>query len=270
MSHYHGALRDHWYQDDYPGAVITPNCGVIHTTENAEGVPDYAGGSEAPNYTANPLFAEKRLEFHVHFPDERSSRALVNLAGGVETNTLNALQIELVGTCDPKTHRAWARRGIQHIYWPEAPDWALRDLAAFVKDMHDRHGIPITSGLTWEAYDASYGADNGVRMSNHQWLNFTGWCGHQHVPENLHGDPGALPWDQVQALATGHSAAEARQGRHKAQHPAPQAAQDPHTPRWDHIWEAAHQIAHATKPGHPAHDDARTVLRIAADHSTKH
>jgi hypothetical protein len=29
-------------------------------------------------------------------------------------------------------------------------------------------------------------------MSGKAWNAFKGVCGHSHVPENLHGDPGAL------------------------------------------------------------------------------
>ena len=29
-------------------------------------------------------------------------------------------------------------------------------------------------------------------MSNSEWMAFSGWCGHQHVPENDHWDPGRI------------------------------------------------------------------------------
>jgi hypothetical protein len=29
-------------------------------------------------------------------------------------------------------------------------------------------------------------------MTEDEWNNFDGWCGHQHVPENEHWDPGKL------------------------------------------------------------------------------
>ena len=29
-------------------------------------------------------------------------------------------------------------------------------------------------------------------MTNDEWNDFDGWCGHQHVPENEHWDPGKL------------------------------------------------------------------------------
>lgn len=212
MSKYAKATLGPSYEDRYPGSVINPNVGVIHTTEGTS-LPDYSGGSEAPNYTAVPNFKAKRLEWHNHFPDERSSRALVNSSGGVETNTLNAVQVELVGTCSPATHADWARSGIQHIYWPEAPDWALDDFAEFVADMNRRHGIRIAGPEDWVAYPESYGA-GGQRFSFDRWRNFYGWCGHQHVPENDHGDPGAFPWADVErrakALVGGNTPAKPR------------------------------------------------------------
>jgi hypothetical protein len=183
-----------WYQDNYPGATMDPNCGVLHTTEGTT-LPGYAGGATAPNYTAVPDFQHKRLKWFAHFPDERSARALRNLRGGIETNTANAVQVELVGTCDPATHKRWGKT--PHIYWPEAPDWALRDLAHFVADMHRRHDIPIQGPAdVWTPYPESYGA-GGQRFTHARWRAFYGWCGHQHVPENVHGDPGALHWGEV-------------------------------------------------------------------------
>jgi hypothetical protein len=31
-----------------------------------------------------------------------------------------------------------------HLYTPELPDWAIRDLAASLKWAHDNHGVPLT------------------------------------------------------------------------------------------------------------------------------
>ena len=64
----------------------------------------------------------------------------------------------------------------------------------------------MTAPKLWLAYGpdsrrpgvspASYGA-SPARMSFAQWRRFTGICGHQHVPENAHGDPGNLPIDKI-------------------------------------------------------------------------
>ncbi|MGW2721456.1 hypothetical protein [Streptomyces sp. NPDC001492] len=196
---YPGALTAYWYGSKYPGSPMEVNVLCWHSTEGTS-LPSYDGGSMAPNLTAKPDFAAKRLVWYQHFDFDVSSRALRNLAGGVETNTLNVCQVEIVGTCDPTTHTKWSQAGIQHLYMAELPDWAIRDLAAFAKWANTSHGVPLSSGLTFKAYPSSYGG-NGVRMSGSQWNNFTGHCGHQHVPENDHGDPGAFPMAAILAAA---------------------------------------------------------------------
>ncbi|WP_185909174.1 N-acetylmuramoyl-L-alanine amidase [Streptomyces sp. WAC01280] len=185
----------------YSGSAMEVNCGVIHTTEGPT-LYNYGGGASAPTVTSVPDFKNKRLVHHQHFDVDESARALVNKAGGVQTNQANAFQWELVGTCDPTTHRKWTSQGIDHIYWPEPPDWAVRDVAALMRWLHDQHGIPLSGRPEWMAYPASYG-DSRVRMSFSEWTSFKGWCGHQHVPENDHGDPGALPFARILAVAKG-------------------------------------------------------------------
>ncbi|GAA1406300.1 hypothetical protein GCM10009639_54040 [Kitasatospora putterlickiae] len=185
----------------FTGSDMEVNCALLHTTEGPK-LYDYDGGRSAPTVTALPDFAARRLVWYQHFDVDESARALVNAPGGVETNTANVFQIELVGTCDPTTHDAWTRRGVEHIYWPKPPDWAVRDLAWLMRWLRDEHGIPLTSGLEWLPYPSSYGRSR-VRMSVAQWSAFRGWCGHQHAPENDHGDPGDLPIERLLAVAAG-------------------------------------------------------------------
>lgn len=199
---YPGASTTYWYQTKYGGDAMESNVVVWHTTEGTS-VPTYSGGSEAPNFTAKPDFANEQLIWYQHFDFDTSSRALVNKAGGVETNTLNVCQVEIVGTCDPTTHKKWG--STPHLYTPDLPDWVVRDLAAFARWAHEEHGVPLTSGVTFKAYPGSYGS-NGVRMSNSKWLGYRGHCGHQHVPENDHGDPGAFPMAAILAAAKGEPA----------------------------------------------------------------
>ncbi|WP_460071062.1 hypothetical protein [Streptomyces sp. YKOK-I1] len=199
---YPGASLTAWYQDDFDSDLMEVNVTVLHTTEGPT-LPSYNGGAVAPNLTAVPDFAAKRLRWYQHFDIDRSSRALVNLSGGVQTNTLNVVQVELVGTCDPATHKKWLAAGTAHIYWPEAPDWALRDVAAFLSWVHANHGVPLTGPESWPAYPSSYGSGGGQRMTFAEWNAFKGVCGHMHVPENVHGDPGAIDFNRLIALAKG-------------------------------------------------------------------
>jgi hypothetical protein len=197
---YPGASTAYWYGGKYPGSAMDSNVIVWHTTEGTS-LPSYSGGAEAPNFTAKPDFTAKRLVWFQHFDFDRSSRALVNKAGGVETNTLNVCQVEIVGTCDPTSHKRWG--STPHLYTPDLPDWVIRDLAAFAKWAHDHHGVPLTSTVTFKAYPGSYGGGNGVRMSAAEWNAYNGHCGHQHVPENDHGDPGAFPMAAILTAAKG-------------------------------------------------------------------
>lgn len=199
LQRYPGASTAYWYGSKYPGSAMEVNVIAWHSTEGTS-LPDYSGGSMAPNFTAKPDFAAKRLAWYQHFDFDVSSRALRNLSGGVETNTLNVCQIEIVGTCDPATHAKWEKAGIPHLYTAELPDWAIRDLAAFARWANTEHAVPLSSGLTFKPYPSSYGA-NGVRMTAAQWNAFKGHCGHQHVPENDHGDPGDFPMAAILNLA---------------------------------------------------------------------
>jgi len=215
---YPGASTTHWWQTQWGGDVMEVNVAVLHTTEGV-GLPDYNGGSMAPNLTAVANFAKKRLDWHQHFDIDRSSRALANIAGGVQTNTLNVTQVELDGTCDYMKRTAWGSRaaGRDYIYWGDPPDWALRDLADLLRWLNANHGVPLTGPSAWLAYGpdtrrpgitpASYGA-SPARMNFAQWNAFKGVCGHQHVPENDHGDPGSLPFARLIALAKGQTVPE--------------------------------------------------------------
>ncbi|MBT2467866.1 hypothetical protein J7E97_08255 [Streptomyces sp. ISL-66] len=211
---YPGASTNYWHQSAFPGNAMESNVGVIHTTEGRT-LPDYRGGRDAPNFTAVPDIPNQKLRWYQHFDFDVSSRALMNLAGGVETNTANAVQIELVGTCDERNASSWdgKRAGVDYIFWPTAPDWALVELGKFVRWAHDNHGVQLKSTVTWKPYKqgqvgGSYGQNNGVRLSGPQWGAYYGWLGHQHVPENDHGDPGNLDFARVLAHAGGQATEE--------------------------------------------------------------
>ncbi|MFI5473234.1 hypothetical protein ACIA6D_23710 [Streptomyces cacaoi] len=209
-----GASQAHFYGDgQYSGSDMEINAGVVHTTEGRT-LPDYNGGAIAPTVTGVPDIAAKKIRWYQHYNVDESARALANKLGGVETNTLNVFQIELVGTCDDSKKTSWdgKKAGVDYLHWPTAPDWALAEVAWLVRWLHDNHGVPLTCVSQWLAYGkdtrrpgitpASYGA-SPARMTFAQWNSFEGWCGHQHVPENDHGDPGSMNFARVIALAKG-------------------------------------------------------------------
>ncbi|MEU0181766.1 hypothetical protein ABZ312_11345 [Streptomyces sp. NPDC006207] len=214
-----GASQAYFYgTGQYSGSDMEVNCGVVHTTEGMT-LPSYSGGSVAPNVTGVPDFKAKKIRWYQHFDVDESARALENRAGGVSTNTANAFQIELVGTCDDSKKTSWSgkKAGVDYLHWPTAPDWALAEVAWLVRWLNANHGIPLTCVKDWLAYGkdprrpgvtpASYGA-SPARMSFAQWQAFKGWCGHQHVPEQNHGDPGSLNFARIIQLAKGDTTQE--------------------------------------------------------------
>lgn len=206
--YYPPASRSYWYEDSYPGTAMEANCCGWHSTEGRS-LPSYGGGASAPTLTALPDFANRRLRWYQHFRIDTSARSFANKAGGVETNTANCAQVEIVGTCDRRHASTWTLggrtywAGVDYLYMGALPDWVVRDLAEFAEWLHDEHGVPLTSGLRFPAYPESYGAGNGVRMSAAEWRAFTGHFGHMHVPENDHGDPGAFPMAPILTRAKG-------------------------------------------------------------------
>lgn len=163
---------------------------VVHTTEGSNW-PGYAGGGNAPHVTLRHTG-----EIRQHIDSAYSSKALENRPGGVQTNNDGALQVECIGSCD----RAYARKH-DLFFWPDAYDDDLEPLARFLAWAHTEHGVPLTTrSLVWSDSNAAY-LNAPQRMTFKQWRAFSGICGHQHVPENTHWDPGKLPVDRAVALA---------------------------------------------------------------------
>lgn len=114
-----------------------------------------------------------------HLPANVSATALRNRDGGVQTNRMGTvnIQIEWVGFAkEPFTaKRATAGPKVKaFLDWLRA--WGIVDAWPM--------GAP-------QPYPASYGADNGDRNAS-IWATKAGHYGHSQVPENEHGDPGAI------------------------------------------------------------------------------
>ncbi|MDX3525065.1 peptidoglycan-binding domain-containing protein [Streptomyces sp. ID05-39B] len=198
-----------FFHKAYPGDTMKPNVIVLHTTEGGS-FPSYGGGGSAPNFTIKVGIVRQ------HFYANESSRALRNLAGGVQTNTLNAIQIELVGTCE---------KGGPGLYWPDAEDDDLAPLVDLIDWLTDEYDVPlVATSKPWLSYPTSYGSRSGQRMSFAEWEAFKGICGHQHVPENDHGDPGNFPIKRLIELV------KAKKGKPATPAPAPAPAPAPKPP----------------------------------------
>lgn len=155
-----------------------PYKGVLHTTETDWYHPtgelpthtyDGYGHNYFPHATITLDEAGHGVIYH-HIPVNRAARALVNAAGGVQTNNDSAVQCEIV----------WRAAKA-----PAMPKALLDAVADWMRWVEAVTGVPRKA--------AKFAPPNvNVRMSGLDWDNFSGWCGHQHVPENTHTDPGAI------------------------------------------------------------------------------
>jgi hypothetical protein len=151
--------------------------GVLHTTEGGTAggaMGAYQKTNNGPHFTVS--YETGSFQCWQHLPIDQAATALVHVSGTVDTNRLSAVQIEIVG---------FARAA------PTFPEGLLDGLRALMTWIEVQTGIHPTSP-SFVPYPASGGLVNGIRMSADQWRTFNGWCGHEHVPGNDHGDPGGI------------------------------------------------------------------------------
>lgn len=139
---------------------------VLHTTEGssaAGAIGAYRQHNSWPHFTVAPHGV------YQHVDTGLAARALKNPPGGVHTNRLHAIQIEIVGFAAKPKDAA-----------------TLAHLRALLRWLEQKHGVPqrFPAGpLTWPAKSHR---PVGV------WAAEGGYYGHQQVPENDHVDPGVL------------------------------------------------------------------------------
>lgn len=115
-------------------------------------------------------------------PDNVGSYALEDLAGGVRTNRAGTrlIQMEIVG------HAAQLTQEFDAATWAWLGD-LLRQICA-------ANGIPYTYPAPFATSPApAYGINAPQRLTAAAYVATAGIIGHQHVPENVHSDPGAFP-----------------------------------------------------------------------------
>lgn len=149
-----------------------PFKGVLHTTEGASAsgaISAYRGANSWPHFTV-----DRDGKVYQHVGIDVAARALRNQSGGVQTNRDSAIQIEVVG-------------------WASKPTWPLVQIEALRRLMR---WVEAQTGIKPEGpvfgSSEQYGLRNPLEFSPSSWDTFNGWCGHQHVPENSHWDPGAI------------------------------------------------------------------------------
>lgn len=166
------ATRDDGDSHDAGPFVGGPARGVLHTTEGTT----FAGARSAfvtnnswPHFTVT--IEGDRFHVYQHLSTSVSARSLEHRPGTVETNHQSAIQIEIVGY-------AAQSPGFSQAY--------LDGIARLMRWIETDSGVTRTSGVAFVAPGSE------TRLTDAQWLAYAGWCGHQHVPNNSHEDPGAI------------------------------------------------------------------------------
>lgn len=138
---------------------------TVTKSDNAAAL--YAASGSWPHFTVSDAGVQQ------HYDTDTGSRALKNAAGGVQTNSDSAIQIEVVGM-----------PGIT------MSGKCMDHLVALLKWLRDSQGIPWRWPEGRPPVDArtGYGARNGRRHAN-TWDSHGGHYGHSQVPENDHWDP---------------------------------------------------------------------------------
>jgi hypothetical protein len=156
---------------------------VLHTIEG----PATARYSYDPgSFFGNPYWPHATIDsagIHQHLPIDQSAFALYHAPGGADTNRAAAIQCEIMG---------------QAAHIADLPEATWHHLADWLSWCATQTGCPIV--FADFRGDGSYGESAAQRFSDEEWLAFSGICGHQHVPQNDHWDPGALPVERLAAL----------------------------------------------------------------------
>jgi len=222
-----------------PRRSDAPSRIVIHTTETA-GLPGYGFGSVSPHFTigvgdAGSLPREKKGKVRIwqHISLDRTASALLHKPGTIETNHMGAhcIQIECITYIgDQKDAGIVGNKG----KFPKALTKALAGLVEEITSALGDININI-SPKRWSSSGA-YGEKAPQRLSEDEWEGFNGICGHEHVPNNRHWDPGAFDIDELMGYvgSTGPRRAD----------PAPDTPEDkptdpaPRTPQMFHAGES--------------------------------
>lgn len=147
-----------------PWAVNCPAKGVLHTTEGS--------GDATSTLDANgdhPHFqVERNGRITQYLPVDEAAKALKHTSSP-ETNRAHAIQIEVCGFAAKPD-------------WPDVQMLAVRKVMRFIE-----HNAGVQ-----RAAHVKFVSGSGQRQTGAAWLKLAGWCGHQHVPENDHVDPGPI------------------------------------------------------------------------------
>jgi hypothetical protein len=160
---------------------------VNHTTETS-GLPQYSGSN--PHATVDV----KRRKIYFHQDLGSPCKALRGSEfAGIETNRAHAIQTEFIGYSSLSLAQSINRGDLWVGNWNDN-DWAF--IAGYARVIHHLTGVPLHGIGDYR--------DSAHPMSNSDWQDFSGFCGHQHVPGQDHWDPSSK-WREDLVLDGGSS-----------------------------------------------------------------
>lgn len=172
-----------WVTAGYPGGSVEVTTGdtfpwkqapcklVLHTTEGGS-YPNW-GYNKSSHVTIHP----RQRTWRQHRRLDQPAWTLKAPAGAVSTNSMGAIQIEIIG------------------YAATIKDLDGDDLAyliGFIRFILAQTGIQSTCTVLFGGPETA-GVNGTRRMSAAAWTAYRGILGHQHVPNNDHWDPGDIP-----------------------------------------------------------------------------
>lgn len=171
-----------------PGGTVTlsaPRAGVVHTTQGSfESALAVFRQRYAPTFLIGPHRIAQLLELGA------VCGALENHEGGVETNRIAAVQIEVAGFSQERPY----------TFGKGTDD----PLAALLGALRIEVGIPLSRPFPDAMPPGGsnvWARESFARRSAGKWGTTPGWFGHVEIPENSHWDPGALQWAKIFARA---------------------------------------------------------------------
>ncbi len=148
---------------------------VIHATVT-KGLPRY---TSPPHITINPITGQTWQ----HVPFTKGAYALRRNV--TQTNRQHAIQVEIIDADGDASE--WDKS----VHLAKLLQWFLRH-------------FPIKAGpLPVFSTRRCYGTKSICRMTTQAWVNFNSFCGHQHVPDNTHWDPGPFDVAGLLTMDTG-------------------------------------------------------------------
>lgn len=112
------------------------------------------------------------------YPADKSARAARNLSGGVETNRMGKVCLQVEAWFSPGA----VVDGHRYATLADTPCNGMDKIVAWMRS----HGIPDEWPNGWPKWD-------GSSRNATNWRTKAGHYGHSQVPENDHDDPGPMP-----------------------------------------------------------------------------